>query len=108
MVKFNKPRSSGGARKKRREITHEFKPEMMYIDGVVAETLVGTRFKVKVERDNLDPYFIECGLKTIFKAKKIIVIRGQEVTVEVDPALDLSKGTIVLIKRRENTQQPSK
>lgn len=68
---------------------------MIYFEGVVTDTLPGVRFVVKVERsNNLEPLLIECNTKTLFKLKKIKIIKGDTVVVELDPK-DLTQGTII-------------
>lgn len=104
----NNSRPTGGGRRKRRDITHAFKPDMLYLEGRIFESLPGTRFKVRVERgNNLDDLYIDADLKTVYKLRRMRLIKGDYVTVEIDPSQDLSKGTIVLVKR-ENYIPPAK
>lgn len=98
----NRPRR----RRKPKAIEHEFKPDKIYLEGVISDPLPGTRFKVRVERaEGLEPLIVDCSVKTIFKLKKIRMIKGDKVTVEIDPNEDLTKGIIVLLKR-EFTKRP--
>jgi translation initiation factor IF-1 len=105
---------SYGKSRKRQAITHDYNPELMYFENCkIIEMLAGTRFRVKVDRsDKGKPdLIIECDLKTVFKLKRIKLIKGDRVTVEVDPTQDFSatilKGTIVLVQR-DNYIPPSK
>lgn len=86
---------AGPTRRRARRAKTDFKEDMIYLEGVVTEALPGVRFNVKVERSNgLEPLLIECNTKTLFKVKKIKIIKGDTVIVELDPT-DLTKGTIV-------------
>jgi translation initiation factor IF-1 len=81
--------------RRRRRAKVDFKEDMIYFEGVVTDTLPGVRFVVKVERsNNLEPLLIECNTKTLFKLKKIKIIKGDTVVVELDPK-DLTQGTII-------------
>lgn len=87
--------------KRDRTIGYDFSPDMIYFDGRIIEALPGARFKVRVERDNgLEPLVIDSDLRTIYKLRHMHLIKGDFVTVEVNPSLDLTKGTIVLANRK--------
>lgn len=88
-------------RKKRKDLNaYEFSPDLIYLNGMIVDVLPGTRFKAKVERSgDLEDLMIDCSLKTIFKVKRFRMIRGDKVTIELDPTADLSKGVIVQVKR---------
>jgi translation initiation factor IF-1 len=91
-----KPANAGGGNKKRKRKEHSYDENKTYLQGVVTEALPGTRFKVKVERSKgLEPLVIECNLKTMFKARNIKIIKGDNVEIEIDPIDPNLKGTIV-------------
>ena len=95
--------------KKRRPQIEERKDDFMYFDnGVVTETLPGTSFKIKVTRESADetktipPIILICNLKTMLIKRRVIVIKGDNVIVEVNPEdmyydveNNLLKGTII-------------
>lgn len=86
---------AGQSNHRRKRAKTNFKEDKIYLEGVVTETLPGVRFNVKVERaNNLEPLFMECSTKTLFKLKNIKIIKGDSVVVELDPK-DLSQGTII-------------
>ncbi len=93
-----KPKSSP-SRSKRRRSNHnnsEQREDRIYFKGVIIEALPGVKFKVRVERDKgLDPLIIDCQTKTLFKVRRIKILKGDSVTVEVDPMEDLTKGVII-------------
>lgn len=90
--------------RKRKQITYDFKPDMIYFEGRIIDMLPGTRFKVRVDRDNgLEPLILECDLRTVYKQKHIHLIKGDFVTAEVNPLISLTKGTIVLADRKTYT-----
>jgi translation initiation factor IF-1 len=105
-VKKFKPRSN---HRKRRPQIEERKDIFMYFDnGIVTETLPGTTFKVKVTRESSDetksmpPIMLVCNLKTILIKKRVIIIKGDNVIVEVNPEdmyydieNNILKGTII-------------
>ena len=96
------PRNKSG--KRNRSIGYDFRPEMIYFEGRIIEALPGARFKVRVERDNgLEPLIIDADLRTIYKLRHMHLIKGDFVTVEVNPSIDLTKGTIVLADRKTYT-----
>jgi translation initiation factor IF-1 len=88
-----KPVQHNQSRRKRKPL-FEKKEDKIYFDGVVADTLPSVRFKVKIERKNLEPLVLECQTKSILKVKRVKIIKGDFVTIEVDP-MDLTKGLIV-------------
>jgi translation initiation factor IF-1 len=79
---------------KRARKSFEKKDDKMYFDGVVIDTLPGVQFKVKIPRKTGDPLILVCLTKSILKVKRVKIIKGDSVTVELDPQ-DLSKGLIV-------------
>jgi len=90
----------GRRRRKRQETGFDFDPNKIYLQGQIIESLPGTRFKVRVKRSaNLEDLIIDCQVKTLFKVRRITMIKGDSVTVELDPSEDLTKGTIVMLHR---------
>jgi translation initiation factor IF-1 len=87
-------RNSNTPNRRRKPASYDKKEDKVYFEGVVVETLPSVRFKVKIDRKNLDPLILECQTKSILKVKKVKIIKGDFVTVEVDLE-DLSKGLIV-------------
>lgn len=79
---------------KKRKPLFERREDKIYFDGVVSDTLPSVRFKVKIDRKNLEPLILECQTKSILKVKRVKIIKGDHVTVEVEPT-DLTKGLIV-------------
>lgn len=80
---------------KRRRSLYKKKPDKIYFDGKVVDTLPGVKFVVKIERgNNLEPLMLTCQLLTMLKVKKVSIIKGDTVEVEIDPN-DLTKGLIV-------------
>jgi translation initiation factor IF-1 len=68
------------------------KQDLIYFDdAVVIETLPGTQFKLKVELQNNNPenpkppIQLIASLKTKLIKKKVLIIKGDRVTVEVNP-----------------------
>ena len=99
-----KKRKPGG-RRKRKSLEFEKDPNMIYLDGVIANSLPGTRFEVKVERGELDDLMVECKLRTVYKLmRRFRLIRGDKVSIEINPNQELDKGTIVFVHR---TQRPN-
>jgi len=91
---------AGSGKRKRKNLDIEFDPNKIYLQGRIYEALPGTRFKVRVERPgDLDDIMVDCKLRTVFKLKHINMIKGDTVTVEIDPNQDLTNGTIVMLKR---------
>ncbi|MBC7471648.1 MAG: translation initiation factor IF-1 [candidate division SR1 bacterium] len=87
-------RNSNTSNRRRKPASYDKKEDKVYFEGVVTETLPSVRFKVKIDRKNLEPLILECQTKSILKVKKVKIIKGDFVTVEVDLE-DLSKGLIV-------------
>jgi len=85
--KFKKPRKN--------KFSYEKKEDKIYLEGVVIESLPGTRFNVQVNRPNLEPLVVLCNTRTFFKVTKIKILKGDKVEIEIDPNQDLTKGTIV-------------
>jgi translation initiation factor IF-1 len=86
---FNSPR------RKKPNNSFERKPDKVYFESIVVETLPGVKFKVKVERgETLEPLIISADLKSFLKVKRVKIIKGDKVWIEVDP-IDLTKGVIV-------------
>jgi len=84
--------------KRRRKKTLNLDPSKIYLDGVIFETLPAAHFRVRIDRgENVEPLEVECDVKGFFKkaGKRISIIKGDTVTVELDPTDDLSKGIIV-------------
>jgi translation initiation factor IF-1 len=80
-----------GGRRRRSNTDVERKEDFLYFDsGVVVECLPGTTFKVKVARKKLDvelpPIFIVCSLKAMMIKRRVMIIRGDVVTVEISPS----------------------
>ena len=111
-IKLMAQKRSGNTHRRRRatNLGYDFKPDMLYLDGRVSDTLPGTRFIVKVDRDApLDPLFITADVRTLFKTRRsLTLIKGDNVTVEIDPTQDLTKGVIVIAKRESYTPPPRK
>ncbi len=92
---MRKQRPGNNQNRRRRRRVFEKKADKIYFDGVVVDTLPGVRFKVKIERSNdLEPLILECNTKSILKVKRVRMVKGDRVSVELDPS-DLSKGLIV-------------
>lgn len=90
MVRSNNQRS-----KKRKNNSYEKKGDKIYFTGVVSDTLPGVKFMVKIQRgETMEPLLIECMTRTILKVKRVKILKGDSVTVEIDPS-DLTKGVIV-------------
>ncbi len=90
---FTAKKPSGGNSKRRRRVVAR-KDTKIYLDGIVFETLPSARFKVKISRSkNLDPLIVDCQVKTIFKVRNIKIIKGDQVTVEIDPETGLDPET---------------
>jgi len=69
------------------------KEEFIYFeDGVITEALPGTNFRVKVKRVSQDPNIeladiqLVCALKSKLIKRRVKVIKGDSVVVEVNPA----------------------
>jgi translation initiation factor IF-1 len=84
------------SKRKRVRREHSRDENKTYLTGVVIEALPGTRFKVRVERSKgLEPLIVECLLKTMFKARNIKIIKGDQVDIEIDPMDPSLKGIII-------------
>ncbi len=74
---------------------NKLKENMIYLEGIVVETLPSVRFVVRIDRRNgLEPLELTCNTKTFFKSRNIKIIKGDKVVVELDPN-DLTQGTII-------------
>jgi translation initiation factor IF-1 len=103
------------SRKRNRSLDFQYKPDFVYFEGKIFDTLPGTRFVVRVDRSSkgLEPLFIEADLKTLFKLRRIRMIKGDSVTVEVNPLdIDPTKtrihGVIVGVQRDQYIPPPKK
>jgi translation initiation factor IF-1 len=103
-----KPRRSNNKRNKSKEVA--FKEDKIYLEGKVIETFPGTVFGVEVIRkNNLPPLLIKAALKAMLIKRRVQVIRGDMVMLEIDPE-DISseekyiKGVIV---ERKNVERPN-
>ncbi len=82
-------------RRKKRRALFTKKPDKIYFDGTIVDTLPGVKFKVKIDRgEDLEPLIMTSDLKSFLKVKHVKIIKGDHVTLEVDPT-DLEKGVIV-------------
>jgi translation initiation factor IF-1 len=101
-VQNKKPRPSNNNKRRGPKTIKETDDKIYFDNGVVTETLPGTIFKIKVERNStLDPIFLVCGLKTKL-IRNVKIIRGDKVKVEVNPVdmyfkqdEGILKGTII-------------
>jgi translation initiation factor IF-1 len=92
-VKPHQAKNNGGRRRQRRQF--EKKPDKLYFEGIVVETLPATSFICRIDRgEKLEPLLINSALKSFLKVKRVKVIKGDKVMLELDP-MDLSQGTIV-------------
>ena len=94
-----KPRSSNSSRRRRSKIS-VLKEDMIYFEGKVVETFPGTVFGVEVVRKaGLPPIVIKASLKAMLIKRRVMVIKGDVVTVEINPedlaAEGVIRGTIV-------------
>lgn len=87
-----KKNNSNNNQRPRRRFRENRKQECIYFEyALVTETLPGTQFKVKVELENRDPekpkppIQIVANLKTKLIKKRVLIIKGDKVTVEVNP-----------------------
>ena len=93
---YVKKRRSRNNRPKRARNWFERKPDMIYFEGVVIETLPGVKFKVKVDRgEKLEPLIIPVDLRTFLKVKRVKIIKGDKVWIELDPTKSFDHGVIV-------------
>jgi translation initiation factor IF-1 len=97
------------SRKKNRRET-KFQEDRIYFEGKVIETFPATVFGVEIQRKNgLAPLIVKAGLKTVLKLRKVMIIRGDNVKVEINPEDMASedgilKGTII---ERVNIPRPT-
>jgi translation initiation factor IF-1 len=90
------PKPVQHSRRRRTRKEHNRDENKTYLTGVVIEALPGTRFKVRIERSKgLEPLVVECNLKTMFKARNIKIIKGDNVDIEIDPMDPSLKGLII-------------
>jgi translation initiation factor IF-1 len=93
--KFSQNSNQQGGAKKRRKSLYKKKSDKIYLEGVVVDTLPGVKFVVKIERSNgLEPLKLTCQTLSMLKVKRVKIIKGDSVEVEIDPS-DLTKGLIV-------------
>lgn len=91
----NTPTRTNSISKPRSKSSYKKKADKIYLEGKIVESLPGVRFVVKIERSNgLEPLMLNCMTLSMIKVKKIKIIKGDSVEVEIDP-LDLTKGLIV-------------
>lgn len=103
-----KPSSS----RRRKKVSTNFKDEMIYFEGKVIETFPGTVFGVEILRKNdLPPLFIKASLKSFLKKRRLMIIKGDKVRVEVNPLeitpdTEVLKGTVVERMMTDNYRPP--
>ncbi len=103
----------GPRRRRRRNFAEQRKEDFIYFeDGVVVESLPSTTFKVRVKRltkdkitgenKELEPMTIICHLRTKLIKRRVQIIKGDNVVVEVNPMdmffdeeNNILKGTII-------------
>ena len=66
------------------------KDDFIELQGVVTDTLAGSKFKVRLNDNDM---IITCTLSGKMRMNKIRILTGDSVTVELSP-YDLSKGRI--------------
>ena len=66
------------------------KSDCFEMEGTVIDTLPGTKFKVKLDKND---FICECTLSGKIRMNSIRIVTGDSVTVELSPA-DPSKGRI--------------
>lgn len=66
------------------------KSDCFEMEGIVVDTLPGTKFKVQLEKNN---FICICTLSGRMRMNSIRIVTGDSVTVELSPA-DPSKGRI--------------
>lgn len=97
----------GGFRKRRPEYGTAKDENLIYFEQAeVIETLPGATFKVRVKREvdkdkELTPILIVCNLKTKLIKRRVLIIKGDQVRVSVNPidmyfdeTQNILKGTI--------------
>jgi translation initiation factor IF-1 len=83
-------------RKRRNSTVNTAKDDKIYFEGKVVETYPGTVFGVEVSRKNgLAPMFVKAGLKAVLIKKRVMIIKGDAVTVEINPE-DMSSNDTTL------------
>lgn len=93
--KFSPKSKPNNGAPRRRKSLYKKKSDKIYLEGVVVDTLPGVKFIVKIERSNgLEPLKLTCQTLSMLKVKRVKIIRGDSVEVEIDPS-DLTKGLIV-------------
>jgi translation initiation factor IF-1 len=87
--------------RRRRRIHTKIKEDKIYFDGRIVDTFPSAAFGVTIERKNdLPPLYVKANLKTALKLRRVMIIKGDRVKVELDP-IDMAsedgqlKGTIV-------------
>ena len=71
------------------------KEDFIELKGIVVDTLVGSKFKVRLKDNDM---IITCTLSGKMRMNKIRILTGDSVTVELSP-YDLSKGRITYRER---------
>jgi translation initiation factor IF-1 len=111
-VKKKKQQNKGGNHRRRPRPREARKEDCIYFDGVVTESLPGVQFRVKVKRltkdkntgedIELEPIHLVCHLKTKLIKRRVSIIKGDNVVVEVNPIdmyfdeeNNILKGTII-------------
>ena len=83
-------------RKKRDKKWFERKPDMLYFEAVITDTLPGVKFIARVDRGpDLEPLMLKCDVKSCLKVKRVKIIKGDKVWLEIDPKVSLTHGVIV-------------
>lgn len=105
-------KSGGGGRRKNRNQRYIKQEGKMYFDGRISQALPGAHFEARVDRGpDLEPIIIDCNLRTILKVKRFKLIKGDPVTIEVDPVQGIAddgsmKGVIVEVNPIFNNPRP--
>lgn len=95
MKKKFTPSKPGGGGRRRKKSLYKKKVDKIYLEGKVVDTLPGVKFVVKIERSNgLEPLLLNCQTLSMLKVKRVKIIKGDSVEVEIDPQ-DLTKGLVV-------------
>lgn len=84
--------STSGHRRRKKSFDDSRREEFIYFeDGIITEALPGTSFRVKVKRKSQDPNIelsdiqLVCALKSKLIKRRVRVIKGDSVVVEVNP-----------------------
>lgn len=107
-------KAKGNSSRRRRQRTTQYDDNKIYFEGKVVETFPAAVFGVEVLRKNgLPPMFIKASTKTALKVRRIMIIKGDMVRVEVNPEEMATeegslKGTIVERLRQQQTDIPKK